>query len=110
MDKAAETRRKPVVTSSEARAPIRRPNSPAMAEPSRGRKTIAGYTSALHHVDVFDRDGAAVAEIDHQDGKPDGRFRCGDGQHEEREDLSGEIALERREGDQVDVDREQDEL
>ena len=34
----------------------------------------------------------------------------GDGQHEHREDLSGEVAEEGAERDQVDVHREQDQL
>ena len=42
--------------------------------------------------------------------RPIGRFGGGDGQHEEREDLTDEIAEEGREGDEVDVDGEQDQL
>ena len=48
----------------------------------------------LHHVDVFDRDRAAVPEIRHQDGKPDGRFPGGDGQHQQGEDLPHQIVQE----------------
>src|SRR5690606_2053608 len=66
--------------------------------------------SALHHVDVLNRDGAAVAEVDDEDGKPDGRLGGRHGQHEQREDLPDDVAHEGREGDEVDVDREQDEL
>ena len=44
-DSAADTNRKPVVTSSDARAPMMRPNRPAMAEPMMGRKTMAAYTA-----------------------------------------------------------------
>ena len=41
-DMAAEKRKsKPVVTISEARAPITRPKRPAMRKPRSGRKTIA---------------------------------------------------------------------
>ncbi len=40
-DSAAATNSSPVVTSSEGRAPIRRPNAPAIRKPTRGRKTIA---------------------------------------------------------------------
>ena len=48
--------------------------------------------SALHEIDVFDRDRAAVAEIDDEDGKADRRLAGGDRQHEEREDLAHQIA------------------
>ena len=60
------------------------PNRPAMTAPSSGRKTMAAYIrrSALHQVDVLDRDRAAVAEIDDEDGKADRRLGRGDGQHE----------------------------
>ncbi|MEJ0044489.1 MAG: hypothetical protein WDM81_20730 [Rhizomicrobium sp.] len=75
MESAAEMKSAPVVTISEARAPITRPNRPAMADAMMGRKTIAAYISALHQVDVFHGDGAAVAEIDDEDGEPDGGFR-----------------------------------
>ena len=47
---------------------------------------------ALHHVDVFDRDGAAVAEVDDQDRQADGRFSRRDRQDEHREDLPDQIA------------------
>src|SRR5262245_33512365 len=71
---------------------------------------IHGAASALHEIDVFDRDGAAVAEIDDEDGKADRRLGGGDGQDEEREDLPHQIVKEGREGDEIDVDREQHEL
>jgi hypothetical protein len=48
--------------------------------------------SALHHVDVFDRDRAAVAEEDDEDGEPDRRLGRRDGEHEQREDLPDEVA------------------
>ena len=57
-----------------------------------GRKTSAAYISALHQIDVVHRDGAAVAEEDDQDGKPDGGLGGGDGQNEQREHLSHQIA------------------
>ncbi len=40
-DSTQEVSRKPVVISSEARTPMRRPNSPAMRAPSPGRNTMA---------------------------------------------------------------------
>src|SRR5450756_281790 len=66
--------------------------------------------SALHQIDVFDRDRAAVAVVDHEDGKPNRRFRGRDGEHQKRKDLADDVAEMGGEGDQVDVDREQDQL
>ena len=60
------------------------PAMPAMRKPRSGRKTIALYTpSALHHVDVFDRDRAAVAEEGDEDGEADRRLGGGDRQHDQ---------------------------
>src|SRR5258708_14059587 len=101
----------PQVTSWAARSPIRRPPRPAMIAPISGRKTIAAYTrSTFHLIDVLDRDGAAVPEIDHQDGEPDRRLGGGDGEDEHREQLPDHVVQEGREGDEVDVDRQQDQL
>src|SRR6476469_9704416 len=66
--------------------------------------------SALHHVDVLNRDGAAVAEIDDEDRQSDRGFGRRDGEDEEREDLADEVAAEGRERHEVDVDGEQDDL
>src|SRR6266704_1250431 len=66
--------------------------------------------SALHQVDVLDRDRAAIAVISDQNGEPDGRFRRRHGEHQQRVDLADQIAEKGREGDEVDVDREQDQL
>src|SRR5262249_25727854 len=98
-DSTIEANSSTVVTSSDGRAPIRRPNNPAMAEPSSGRKTIAWYIAppALHQVHVFDRDRAAVAEIDHEDGKPDRGFGGRHGEHDQREHLADQIAQMGRE-------------
>src|SRR5918997_6268650 len=100
-DRAAATKSSPVVMISLTRAPSTRPKSPATRKPTSGRKTIAWYIaftspfrrasnplphdsdqkpgshfsgscSAPHHVDVLNRDGAAVAEEDHQNGEADG--------------------------------------
>ena len=68
----------------------------------------AGPRLALHHVDVFDRDGAAIAEIDHQDGKPDRRLSGGHRQDEEGKDLPDQIAQLVRKGDEIDIDRQYD--
>src|SRR4051794_11047842 len=66
--------------------------------------------SALHQIDVLNRNRAAVAEIDHQDGETDCGFSGRHGEHQEREDLPDDIAEEGRERHEVDVDREQDQL
>src|SRR6185312_16338729 len=93
------------------RSPIQRPKQPAMKAPSSGRKMAAMVTrSALHQVDVFDRDGAAVAEIDDEDGQADRRLRRRHRQHEHGKDLADQVAQEGREGDEVDVDGEQHQL
>src|ERR1700730_15909890 len=99
------------VTTCDPRSPIQRPKKPAMNAPKSGRKTAAIVTgSAFHRVDVFDGDGAAVAEIDDEDGEADRRLRRGHGQHEHGEDLPDEIVQEIGEGDEVDVDGEQHQL
>src|SRR5580704_9943709 len=111
-DSSMAANRKTVVTSSDGRGPMTRPNSPAIRQPSNGSRTIAWYMacSALHQVDVFDRDRAAVAVVSNQDRKPDRRLGCRDGENQQRVDLAHEIAEMTREGDQVDVDGKQDEL
>src|SRR5580692_2174616 len=86
--------------------------APAMMAPSSGRKTMASYMLplALHQIYVFDRDRAAVAEIGDQDGEPDCRLRRRHREHDQRIDLTDDVAEEGRERHQVDVDGEQDEL
>src|SRR6478672_11817120 len=73
--------------------------------PSSGRKTIA-WTIArltLHQIDVLNRDRAAVAEIDHQDGKTDRGFGGRNREHQQREDLADDVAEEGRERHDDDV-------
>src|ERR1700722_8145688 len=108
----ADARTATQVTSCAPRSLIQRPKKPAMIEAISGRKMAATGTraSAFHPVDVFDGDGAAVAEIDDQDRQTDRRLGRGDGQHEHREHLADEVIEEGREGDEVDVDGEQDQL
>src|SRR5581483_5736571 len=67
-------------------------------------------SSALHQIDIVDRDRAAVTEEDHEDGKTDRGLRRRDRQHEQRIDLADDVAEMGRERHQVDVDREQNEL
>src|SRR6187200_2017045 len=86
--------------------------SAALIAPSSGRKTMAWYMplSALHQVDVFDRDRAAIAVVGDQNGEADGGFGGGHRQHQEREHLAHQVAEEGGERDEIDVDREQDQL
>src|ERR1700685_1950121 len=85
---------------------------PARIAPISGRKTIAWIISALalHHIDVFNRDRAAVAEIHHQYCQTDRRLRRGHREHQQREHLADDVAEEGRERHQVDIDREQDQF
>src|SRR5581483_57802 len=55
-------------------------------------------------------DGAAVAEESDKDGEADGRLGRGNGEHEDGEDLAHQIVEEGRKGNEVDVDREQDQF
>src|SRR5688572_27027691 len=78
-ESAAVTSIRPLVTYSDALAPICVPRRPAIRKPIRGRKTIALTMvsialSALHHVDVFDGDRAAVAVEDDENCKSDRGF------------------------------------
>src|ERR1700758_3952651 len=107
-----DTNSAPVVTSLATVLPIARLPRPANAEANSGRNTRSWITagSALHPIDVIDRDGAAATEIDHQDGKPDGRLSRRHRQHEHREDLADQIVQIGREGDEVDVHAQENEL
>src|SRR5271166_3930099 len=66
--------------------------------------------SALHQIDVFDLDRAAVAEVNHQHGEPDRGLCGGDRQHQQRKHLPDDVAEKGRERHQIDIDREQDQL
>src|SRR6266545_812357 len=72
--------------------------------------TFPDHALALHQIDIFDRDRAAVAEIDHENGEPDGGLRSRHRQDQQRKDLADEIAKEGRERDEIDIDRQQDQL
>ena len=52
-------------------------------------------SSALHRIDVFDRDRAAVAIVGHQDREADRGLRRRHRQDEQREDLAGEVVQDR---------------
>src|SRR4029078_9441974 len=66
--------------------------------------------SALHHVDVFDRDRSAISIVDDDDRKPDCRLGCRNRQNEEREYLPDEVVVEMRKRDEVDIDGQQNQL
>src|SRR5205807_1421963 len=98
----------PQVTIWAPRSPIARPKKPATIAARSGRKTTrTANGSAPHHPDVLDLDRAAIAEIDDQDSQTDCRLGRRHGQDEHREDLADQIVEHDREGDEVDVDREQ---
>src|SRR6516225_8183598 len=93
MPSTADSKRAPQVTSCAPRSPITRPKNPAMTAARNGRKTTAtAKQSALHHVDVFDRDRTSVAEVDDEDRETDRRFRRRYRQHEHRKGLADEVA------------------
>src|SRR3954454_12935943 len=113
IESSADTRTAPAVTIWEPRSPIRRPKNPAMNAARSGRKIAAISmiaASALHHIDVVHRDGAAVAEVDDQNGETDRSLGGGDGQDEHREHLTDKVIEEYRERHQIDIDRQQDQL
>src|SRR5689334_8044922 len=72
--------------------------------------SLDAVASAFHQVDVFNRDRATVAIEHDKDGKSDGGFGGRNRQHEQREDLTDDVAHVARKGDKVDVDAEQDQL
>src|SRR5258707_4467680 len=85
---------------------------PARMAPSKGKNTMAWSIppSALHQIDVFDRDRAAVAIEHDKNSEPDRRFGRGNRQNEQRIDLSHDVAHMRRERDQINIDGKQDQL
>src|SRR3546814_11127224 len=68
---AQEMNSAPVVSSLAGTLPIARLPSPAISAATSGRKTSAWIIgrSALHHVDIFNRDGPTVAELGDKDRK-----------------------------------------
>ena len=61
-------------------------------------------------IEIGDVDGAPVAEEHHQYRQADGRLGGRDGEDEEHEHLTGQVAEEMREGDEVHVHGEQHQL
>src|ERR1017187_812394 len=103
-----------IVTSAAPARPICLPASPARSAAISGSIGIAsnsvGFISALQAVEFFDADGAPLAEQHHEDREPDGRFRGRHGQHEEHEDLPVQLAQVAREGDEIEVCGQQQQL
>src|SRR5271166_3175655 len=66
--------------------------------------------SALHQVDIFNRDRTAVAEVDDENGKTDRGLRGGYREHQQRVNLADDVAEMGGERHQVDVDGEQDQF
>src|SRR5580658_5920379 len=64
----------------------------------------------LHQIDVLNRDGAAVAEIDHQDSQSNGCLRGSHGKHEQSKYLPHKISQVAGEGDEIDVHGKQDQF
>src|SRR5689334_19879823 len=91
------------------------PKSRISQNDSAGRaKMIHAWVStaalSLHQVDLGEVDRAAVAVDEKHDGQPDADLGGRDGDDEQGEDLTGRRVVEGPEGDEVDVDRVQDEL
>src|SRR3546814_12047267 len=86
------------VSSLEGTLPIERVTSPAIRAATSGRKTSAWISgrSALHHVDIFNRDGPTVAEIGDKDCKADGGLARRHRQHEHREHQIGRASCRER--------------
>src|SRR5689334_590524 len=72
--------------------------------------SVSVTRSALQGAQVFDVDGATLAEQHDEDRKADGRFRRRDGQHEEHEDLPVDVAEESRKRHEIEIHREQQQL
>src|SRR5680860_1774726 len=62
---------------------MRQPKPEMMAPMSGAKRMIFSMMSALHHVDVFDRDSPAVTEEADEDRKADCSLGGGDGQDQE---------------------------
>src|SRR3546814_21085942 len=95
---AQEMNSAPVVSSLAGTLPIARLPSPAISAATSGRKTSAWIIgrSALHHVDIFNRDGPTVAEIGDKDCKADGGIARRHRQHATREHMAHETPKQRK--------------
>src|SRR5579864_1735614 len=95
-----------------------RPPRPATIAAMSGSRGIAssrlGFMglapSALEGIQVFDVDAAPLAEQHHQDRQPDRRLGRRHGENEEHEYLTVDVVQVTREGDEVEVRSEQQQL
>src|SRR5215469_5941013 len=98
--------------------PMRRPPRPATTDASSGSSGIRSSTvglsgctsSALQRVDVLDLDGAALAEQHHENREADRGLGRGNRENEEHEYLPVQVPEVAREGDEVEVGGEQQQL
>src|SRR3569833_1009970 len=97
--------------------PMTRPKMPARKAAmsgSRGMSTSrVGFmvgASAPQGVQVFDVDTAPLAEQHHQDRKSDRGLRRRHGEHEEHEHLAVEVTQVTREGNEIEIGGEQQQL
>src|SRR6056300_2112522 len=75
------------------RSPMMRQPKPPIIAPTNGAKRIIFSMSLpFHHVDVFDRDSATVAEEADQNRQTNRSLGGGNGQNEQREHLTHQIA------------------
>src|SRR4029078_3762871 len=66
--------------------------------------------SAFEKIDFGDVDGAAIAEVDDDDGKPDCGLRRRHSEHDHGEDLPDQVAVKGGKGHEVEIHREQHQL
>src|SRR5437763_1119172 len=85
-------------------------NPGASRRPSSGSPTSRVTALSPEQVEAVRLDRPPHAEDCDHDREPHGDFRDGDGDREQREDQPGEVAVEARERDQVDVDGVQHQL
>src|SRR5688500_14300262 len=91
-----------MVTQCVARLPIAQPKRPAMMAPASGAIGTRRYSfcivgivvagSSLEPVEIFHVYGVDVPEEHHQYREPDGGLRSRDGEDEEDEHLTGDVA------------------
>src|SRR5262245_56149733 len=117
MDSRQEMATPAMVMPAAAARPIQRPKRPAMMAATSGRSGMAssrdGFSDtelAFERTDVGHVDAVALPEQHHQDGETDRRLGGRHRQHEEHEHLAIDSAEVAREGDEVEVRRQQQQL
>src|SRR5665213_1086121 len=94
--------------------PISWPASPASNAAISGNIGMAssnvGFMSAFQPIECFDTDGAPLAEQHHQYRQSNGGLGRGHGEHEKYEDLSVELPQVAREGHEIEVRGQQQQL